>query len=444
MSVSDELQERIEQLQKQPSSGVEKRGESEAGEILESGRTVEELIVLLTELRDVVVSCWDNDELERLPAGLRQNLKNQLQKVLNASQHYANQQNQAQDLEQRVDQLHAILWQNNLIDRPEKLPGFERKNKQLEALKQKAREIVNELESGLTERNAIVQLREEADELKKQIAEIAEKVKLHREDTAEWASEADETLRQTKQHETAAQQAKETAEGALERAKNSADEASAQAKQVKAFVGEIEDARSTMKMIERTAQSTVEANDETTQELIETNKELEQQVKDQLQRATGGSLFKEFNRRKKEISVAKWIWGGLTVATLVFAIFWGVELAGSAADLDTAFFVKLGATLPLLIVVVFCLRQYGRERQAEEEYAFKSALSLSLVPYKKLVEDLETGEKDAEYAKFLTKTIGQIYEPPTRPDKPDSSDDELVSLSAVRKITELIEKVMGQ
>lgn len=433
MSVSEELQERIEKLQKQPTSGVEERAEGEEGAILESGRTVGDLLELLVELRDITVDVWENDELERLPQGLKQNLSGQIQRLVDACQHYAQNQNQAQDLETRVDQLHSFLWQNNLIDRPKELPGYERKNKRLESLKRKGRRIIKELEQGLENREQLEALREQAESLKQQASKVAQEIQETRAELAEKEGEAQQNLQQIRTHSEEVSRVEEQAEKTLTRAKNSADEVGTLETDIKAFFEDIEEAREELDQIK-----------EDTRALVDRNEDLEQQVKDQLQRATGAALFQEFDKRRDALGTAKWVWAALSLLSLVGTVIWGVVLADSAADPDAVFFVKLGATVPLLAVVVFCLSQYGRERRAEEEYAFKSALSLSLVPYKELVEDLETSQKDAEYAKFLTRTIGQIYESPRLSSKLGSSDDELISLGAVKKVTEIVEKVVNR
>lgn len=433
MSVSEELQERIEKLQKQPTSAVEERAEGEEGAILESGRTVGDLLELLVELRDVTVAVWENDELERLPHGLKQNLSGQIQRLVDACQHYAQNQNQAQDLETRVDQLHGFLWQNNLIDRPKELPGYERKNKRLESLKRKGRRVIKELEQGLENREQLEALQEEAESLKQQASEVAQEIKKARAELAEKEGEVQERLQQIRTHSEEASRVEEQAEKTLTRAKNSADEVGTIEADIKAFHEEIENARTELDQIT-----------EDTRALVDRNEDLEQQVKDQLQRATGAALFEEFDKRRNVLGMAKWIWAGLSFVSLVGTVIWSVYLANSAADPDAVFFVKLGGTVPLLAVVVFCLSQYGRERRTEEEYAFKSALSLSLVPYKELVEDLEKNQQDAEYAKFLTQTIGQIYEPPRLSGKPESSDDDVTLLKSVKKLTDVVDKLVNR
>ena len=49
--------------------------------------------------------------------------------------------------------------------------------------------------------------------------------------------------------------------------------------------------------------------------------------------------------------------------------------------------------------------QYARERRLEEEYAFKSNISISLDPYQKLVAGLVDKAKPEELAKYTAFVI---------------------------------------
>lgn len=108
------------------------------------------------------------------------------------------------------------------------------------------------------------------------------------------------------------------------------------------------------------------------------------------------------------------------------------------------FFVRLAGTLPILVLVVFCLQQYGRERRAEEEYAFKSAISLSLVPYKDLIERVIGLETDPEYSKFLTDTIRQIYNPPRLNKEAGSKSEDTKLLKGIQLLTDFADKLVDR
>ena len=99
------------------------------------------------------------------------------------------------------------------------------------------------------------------------------------------------------------------------------------------------------------------------------------------------------------------------------------------------FILKATVALPIIALIVFCIKQYAHERDYEELYAFKSALSFSLSPYIDLVRDLAEAEQSQESRTFVMKTIDQVFSDPLV--KLDS--DKKVSKKDSRAMKELIE-----
>ena len=58
----------------------------------------------------------------------------------------------------------------------------------------------------------------------------------------------------------------------------------------------------------------------------------------------------------------------------------------------------------------FAATQYKKERQAEEEYAFKSAISLSLEPYRDLLVRMR--KEDQEEADFVKRLMEDVFDNP--------------------------------
>ena len=90
---------------------------------------------------------------------------------------------------------------------------------------------------------------------------------------------------------------------------------------------------------------------------------------------------------------------------------------------NAAFYLKLSISIPLVYAIAFCNVQYSRERRLEEEYAFKSSISISLDPYQRLVGELVDKTKPEEISKYtafiidsvtkvFTSPTGQIFEAP--------------------------------
>ena len=78
--------------------------------------------------------------------------------------------------------------------------------------------------------------------------------------------------------------------------------------------------------------------------------------------------------------------------------------------------MKLSISLPLIFAISFCSVQYSKERRLEEEYAFKSSISISLEPYQKLVGQLVDGDDPVEkskYTAFIISSINRVFTSPT-------------------------------
>ncbi|MDI6804762.1 MAG: hypothetical protein QME58_13135 [Bacteroidota bacterium] len=184
---------------------------------------------------------------------------------------------------------------------------------------------------------------------------------------------------------------------------------------IKEFYSQIDQYRTKITNTTDDAQSAVKTNKEATDELIVRLGQLEDQIKDKIQKATGFSLFHSFQTRQHELAGSKkfWVWAlvGLVAAS------WGVSILviTTTTNFDVAFFGKLSMTLPLIYAIVFCTVQYGRERKLEEEYAFKSNISISLVPYKELVEELVNAQQPGEREKFTAFVIDAITKVFTSP-----------------------------
>ena len=80
---------------------------------------------------------------------------------------------------------------------------------------------------------------------------------------------------------------------------------------------------------------------------------------------------------------------------------------------QATFTLKVLATLLGLVVLGFCASQYGKERSLEEQYAFKSTLSLSLTPYKDVLEALIKSEATDTQIEFFVGGVQEIFSKPT-------------------------------
>jgi hypothetical protein len=153
-----------------------------------------------------------------------------------------------------------------------------------------------------------------------------------------------------------------------------------------------------------------------TAKVIAQNQAIQQEIKTHLQKAVGASLFHAFDKRRTGLNFGKWVWAAVMLVAVIAGgglSLWLAESlkAGSGSGLEPAFFVKLSAIIPVTFAIVFAAKQYANERRTEEEYAFKSAISLSLEPYKDLLQKMKVDGHEAQAA-FVEKLLLEIFDNP--------------------------------
>lgn len=130
---------------------------------------------------------------------------------------------------------------------------------------------------------------------------------------------------------------------------------------------------------------------------------------DLIGREVGSSLFETFKQRKQEISgsIGFWKWSVLvvTVATVMWIFFlFGVKDV-SAMSWQMVF-VNTVKSIPVVALLLFAISQYSKERNFQEEYAFKSAVALTINSYANQLDD--KGNRD----RLVMESVGEIYQSP--------------------------------
>lgn len=167
------------------------------------------------------------------------------------------------------------------------------------------------------------------------------------------------------------------------------------------------------------------------------NKELEELIG----REVGANLFATFDKRKKELNkpVRNWAWaviGALAVSlTGIWLIFHFtfLELGQNNFDLWMLFITSIKSA-PLIMVLFFVIRQYGRERKFQEEYAFKSAVALTINAY------AENLQEDANHDTLIMRGVQEIYRSPIS-EKPTGRMKEKQLKDIVAEVLEGVKKV---
>lgn len=133
-------------------------------------------------------------------------------------------------------------------------------------------------------------------------------------------------------------------------------------------------------------------------------------------REVGASLFETFKQRKSELEspVGKWllIVIGMSVLTFlaILTIFTnGFGLFGSIpVDFTPTILITNSIkTLPFFFLLFYSISQYNKERNFQEEYAFKSAVALTIKAYADIIQ------KDELKDELIINSVNGIYKSPT-------------------------------
>lgn len=205
----------------------------------------------------------------------------------------------------------------------------------------------------------------------------------------------------------------------------------------------VEEAEQTVANNNAQTKGAIAANQAQTEDLIAELKKLEAQIHDQIERATGHSLFHSFQTRQEALKKSVAFWGrvlGATVGLSVLATLYLVYQLRSA-PVNGLFFLKLSLSIPIAYWIGFCTVQYGRERRLEEEYAFKANISISLNPYQELVKKIINSDDPKErerYATFIVDSITKVFTSPT--DKIFSSPEKepRISNKVLKQLAEIV------
>ncbi len=133
-------------------------------------------------------------------------------------------------------------------------------------------------------------------------------------------------------------------------------------------------------------------------------------------REVGASLFETFKQRKGELErpVNKWLWIVIAMAILTFGailiIFTNAFgfLGDVPSEISTIRLITNSIkTLPFFFLLFYAVAQYNKERNFQEEYAFKSAVALTIKAYSDIIK------KDELKDELIVTSVSGIFKSPT-------------------------------
>lgn len=403
--------------------------------------SLDESFINLNSAKAILIDSIEKRKLIQLPISIQKNIYSILESISRSLTNLINGTDEIENLSNHIEQLNVSIWQYGLHNLSDELLGFLNKMNQLKIQEVEIANLKRELETAMSQKTALEGLVTNANDAVENLKKIVEESESNKNKTEENVT----TTTQLNQNATALlstiQQNESTSTQLLVNTKTSNAEVISIEPKIKEFYSQIDNYRNKIDSTTEDANNIVKTNNEETNKLIKNLKQLEDQIKVQIEKATGFSLFHSFQTRQYELAKSKKFWiyalGGLVLAS------WGVSIfvISTTTNFDVAFFGKLSMTLPLIYAIYFCTVHYGRERKLEEEYAFKSNISISLIPYQELVEKLVNSDQPGEREKFtafIIDAITKVYTSPT--DK--IFDGEQKSIGAPVDVSKQLEKII--
>lgn len=131
--------------------------------------------------------------------------------------------------------------------------------------------------------------------------------------------------------------------------------------------------------------------------------------------AADGALGSKFDARQSKLTEGLSFWRNSVPGVTIMSILWVIVvftcLTAKTENAWINLLINLLKTSPSFILMGFVFNQYNKERNLQEEYAFKSAVAMTLTAYSNMLENKdEEGNKTRQ--EMLLKSIEQLYNQP--------------------------------
>lgn len=440
----EQIFEKINSLSRDAQNAAIQKAEELSFDPNKGGIPLIESFTNLNLARETLKDGIEKQKLVQLPITLQKELIEQLTNVSRFLTSLTSGADEVVNLTNAIEKLNTIIWQWGLHNLSDEFLGYQTKLNQVKQLEVELQKLREELEQGLILKKSLSETLTEAqksDASLKEVLRAAETAKASAEDHAGKAlkakQDADASLTMVQKIET-------TSNEQIKLTTSNASSVTAKEAEIKKFFDEIEAFRKKIASTITDAQETVKSNNEEAAKLTGKLSGLENQIKDQIERATGFTLFQSFQKRQESIARSKmfWVWAlGVVVVVSLGITSYVIQ---TTSTFDSVFYMKLSFSLPLIFAITFCVVQYSRERRLEEEYAFRSNISISLNPYQELVGKLIDKNIAAErekFTSFILESVSRVFTSPTDKvfDSPhkDSGDTD----KALKQVTSMVKIV---
>ena len=161
---------------------------------------------------------------------------------------------------------------------------------------------------------------------------------------------------------------------------------------------------------------------------------------DLIGREVGASLFETFKQRKAELNTSITFWKWCVPITALATIIWIFVLFGNG-DLGAlgwqVIFINSLKAIPAVGLLLFAISQYNKERNFQEEYAFKSAVALTVNSY----ADQINAESNKD--KMIMESVGEIYKTPLSR-KNNQANEAKTLIGTARELTDVAKSLVDK
>jgi predicted nucleic acid-binding Zn-ribbon protein len=397
--------------------------------------------------RDIMLGLISQDRFPGLPFHAIEELKGQIEGARNEFTQIIPKNdvsNRATRLVNHLIQLHYHVFLYNLDGRSQRFVTYQQKLEDISKIEEQLRRLSSEWEDKIGKLASVENIQANANDVSKNLSEIHTRANQAVKELQSTLVQGKETQNQIAAILASVGREEQTTKQQSESAKNDAARIDALKNDIQEFHEEIDGYRKNISDTTRQAREAVEKNNAEKEELIVNLQKLENDIKDRLQKATGISLFHTFDDRMRSLRFGKRFWAFSVFLFLACTLGVTVYILSTTTTLDIFLYVKISMAIPLAYGIVFCTQQYSRERRLEEEYAFKSNVSISLTPYRELVETLVAEgkpEEQSKYANFVIDTISEVFRPPDREIFETKQKGIRIGSSTMKQLTALIEAI---
>ena len=413
--------------------------------------TLNESYINLNACVSLLKEAIEKKKLIQLPITVQKTIVSNLEVIIQSQTNLIAGTDEVANLNSYIEALNTSVWQYGMFNLSDEVLGYQTKLNQLKQLELEISNLNNELKEGL-------KLKKKIDDAQISAQQKLDEINVALTNSTENISKINQAVLEStaaNQQVSAILASAELSDTSITQSKSNATQSNAEVvaveTKIKEFFNEINTYKNQIIKTATDADLSVANNTTKTNTLVETLDGLENQIKDQLQKATGHSLFHSFQTRQALISKSKDFWLVaislllLLTAGLTYYLVQAISGTDNKTSLDIAFFLKLSFSIPLIFAISFCTVQYSRERRLEEEYAFKSNISISLIPYQELVEKLvskDDKEQRKEYATFIMNTINKVFTSPTEEIFKDKNINKgLIDIKLFKKLGEVAESL---